>query len=273
MALRRRRIERFLLGSLVVLSVLLTGAITLNFMLHVYETYSESDRLFELWLNVMGIIVNGLFSLGMLYLYSRIGSAQKEQRDLMEEQRNLDENQRTIMREQTNISENQQRLERLRQQFRIDLEGHRPIDENSILVCVSNHGDGVAMNPRLITSVSYYGEEDLGLTFGAGSLQLNKVCEDEYRDKGAMIGAKETGVELSSTVRFLRVTDEGTREYAFPEMATELSTAGVDEISVVIKFEVTDVFGDFAEETMYQFTVSIHPNMTFEEAVQNSGRQ
>lgn len=131
MALSRSRIERFLLGSVVVLSVLLTGAVTLNFMLHVYETYSESDRLFELWLNVMGIVVNGLFSLGMLYLYSRIGSAQKEQRDLMEEQRNIDENQRTIMREQTNISENQQRLERLRQQFRIDLEGYKPVDGNS----------------------------------------------------------------------------------------------------------------------------------------------
>ena len=158
MTFNRGQIERLILGSLAVLSVILTGAIALNFMLHIYETYSESERLFELWLNLLGIIVNGLFPFGILVLYSRIGSAQEDQRDLMQEQRNIDENQRTIMREQTNISENQQQLDRLRQQFRIDMEGRKPINENGVLVCVSNHGDGVAVNPRLVTAVSYQGK-------------------------------------------------------------------------------------------------------------------
>lgn len=266
----RRQIERSILGSFVVLSVLLTAAVTLNFVLHVYEMYSDSDRLFELWLNVVGIVVNGLFSLGMLYLYSKIGSAQEEQRDLMEEQRNIDENQRTIMREQTNISESQQRLERLREQFHIDLEGRKPIDENSLLVCVSNHGEGVAMSPQLVTSVSYYGEEDAEVTFETGSFPLTKVCDDEYRDRGTIIGARETDVEVSSTVLFRRITEEGNQDYTFPEMTTELAAAGVDEVSVTLKFEVTSVFATPAEQTVYRFTVSIHPNMTFEEAVQKS---
>lgn len=270
MALSRSQIERLILGSLAVFSVILTGTVALNFMLHVYETYSESDKLFELWLNILGIVINGLFSLGILALYSRIGSTQEEQRDLMEEQRNIDENQRTIMREQTNISENQQRLERLRQQFHIDIEGQKPINENSILVCISNHGDGVATNPQLITTVSYRGQENQEVAFGTSSFSLNKICEDEYRDRGAIIGAKETNVELSSTVLFRRITEERTRDYTFPEMATELSATGVDEVSVEIKLEVTNIFGNSAEETVYRFSVIIHPNMTFEEAVQAS---
>lgn len=269
---RRERIARLILVSLAILSVVLTGAVALDFMLHVYETYSESDRLFELWLNLLAILVNGLFSLGILVLYSRIGAAQEEQRDLMEEQRNIDENQRTIMREQTNISENQQRLERLRQQFHIDMEGRKPIRENAILICVSNHGEGVAMSPRLISAVSYHGEEDSEVDFEASSHQLNKVCEDAYRDRGTVIGAKETSVELTSPVLFRRVSESGVQNDTFPEMTRELSATGVDEVSVTIKLEVTDIFGNSAEETVYQFSTSIHSNTTFEEAVE-SGRE
>lgn len=79
-------------------------------------------------------------------------------------------------------------------------------------------------------------------------------------------------MELSSAVQFRRITDEGTQEYTFAELTTELSTAGVDEVSIILKFEVTNVFGNSAEKTMYRITVPIHLNMTFKEAVQNSAQ-
>ena len=79
------------------------------------------------------------------------------------------------------------------------------------------------MSPQLITSVSYFGGENYEVTYGVNSCPLRKVCEEEYRDRGRIIGARETDVELISEASFRNNTEQGTQDDTFSEMATKLS--------------------------------------------------
>lgn len=249
-----------ILATIVILSVIL-----LNF--------SESFLPQQSGAELLGVFVNGVLTIGLLFLYYQTGKTQKEQEeslsaqaDALSEQAEALTTQTEELSSQRGIMEKQQELEEELRKLILDIDGKMADANDEIVVCVSNHGGGTAQNLRIFVLPE---AEDCSFGLKSHEIRLSKIAEQNYLTSGNTVGPEDKMVEMKATVSCRYISESsGENICKFSDLTTKLATDGVTELGMRIQLRAEDQHGNTDEAILYNITKSIHSNMTFREFVQ-----
>lgn len=258
------------LAGLLYTSVLLLGIIII-FVIIVLNLFQSSIPS-NLDTNLLDVFVNGLLTIGLLFLYYQTGKTQESQEESLTDQAEaLSKQAETLSRQteeltkQRGIMEKQQEIEEQLNRIILDIEGCQVVRGNDIKVCVSNHGGGIARNIRLLIHVQF---ETESWSTTMHDIPLTKISEKDYLTEGNTVGPEEKQVELIASFECTFIDGNGDEQYCnFPEMTMKATDSGINTVQVRVMVRAEDQHGNMDESTLYDFESSIYPNMDLVEAV------
>jgi hypothetical protein len=253
-------------GGLYLSLMLLFVIITVSTILLVFVDESLPN---ESNTELLGVVVNAILTIGLLFLYFKSAKTQASQEDALSEQAEALSKQADTLSIQTDeltkqrdIMEKQQNLEQELHKLILDIDGFQPINDNDLQICVSNHGGGIARNVRIVSNLRLPDRDD---EFVYES-KLQKLTDKSYLSQGNTVAPEAREVEMKAEVKYLLPTEsEETESCTFPELTRHLSSCGITNLSLKILLRAEDQHGNMDEDILYDVEGNIYSDMTLEE--------